>query len=69
MVPRGEGRGLGERAEVGHPVLGDRQEVGGEGGQHGKDGLMYGDKDETTVYSFLLRSIKGGRGEHLASWI
>lgn len=31
MVPRGEGRGLGERAGVGHHILGDRQAAWREG--------------------------------------
>lgn len=33
MVPRGEGRGLGERAGVGQPVLGDRQTAEGREGR------------------------------------
>lgn len=33
MVPRGEGRGLGERSGVGQHILGDRQAAGREGNQ------------------------------------
>lgn len=58
MVPRGEGRGLGERAGVGRHILGDRQGAAREGGRERsqvtvirRDGKMYERMatDENTV--------------------
>lgn len=67
MVPRGEGRGLGERAGVGQHVLGDRQTAEREGSQEREvktDGKMYERMvtDESTVSFLLIKNQRRRKG-------